>query len=313
MILNISGATQAYLADLNVTQQQINRDTAEVSSGLAVQQPSDDPDADASILQTQADIGLNQQIQSTLGNVTSELQTADSALQAAVQAVQSAGTLASEAANSTATSTDLAGYAQQVAALQQTLVGISQTTFNGSYIFSGDQDTGPMYQLDASQPDGVQQLFSTPSTRVIVDATGTSIPVAETAQQIFDAQNPDGSDASGNVFAAVNSLLTALNNTSLSPSDRQAAIAQAGSAIQTAGTYLNQQLEFYGEAEDRVSASSDLAQKFQTQQQAELSNLRDADIPTVATQLTQAQTQQQAALSAEAEIQQQKNLFSYLA
>ena len=63
---------------------------------------------------------------------------------------------------------------------------------------------------------------------------------------------------------------------------------------------MNQQLEFYGEAEDRVSTATDLAQKFQTQQQAQLSNLRDADIPTVALQLSQAQTDQQAALSAEA-------------
>jgi len=313
MILNISGATQAYLADLNLTQQQINQDTAEVSSGLAVQEPSDDPAAVDSILQTQADIGLNQQVQSNLGSVTSELQTADSAVQSAFQAVQSAATLATQGANSTSTAADRAALAQQVAGLQQTLVGISQTTFNGRYIFSGDQDTGPMYQLDASQPDGVQQLFSAPSTRVIVDSTGTSIPVAETAQQIFDAQNPDGSNASGNVFAAVNSLLTALNDTSLSSSAQQAAIAQAGSALQTAGTYLNQQLAFYGEAEDNITSATDLAQKFQTQEQAELSNLRDANIPAVATQLTQAQTQEQAAISAEAEIQQQKNLFSYLA
>jgi flagellar hook-associated protein 3 FlgL len=312
MILNISGATQAYLADLNVTQQQINQDTAEASSGLAVQEPSDDPAAVTSILQTQADIGIDQQIQSNLGSVTNELQTADSALQSAVQAVETAVSLAAQGGTVTSTAADRAGLAQQVAGLQQTLVGISQTTFNGRYIFSGDQDTSPMYQLDSSQPDGVTQLFSAPSTRVIVDATGTAISVAETAQQIFDAQNPDGSDASGNVFAAVNSLLAALNNTSLSSSDQQAAITQAGSALQSAGTYLNQQLAFYGEAEDRISSATDLAQKFQTQQQAQLSNLRDADIPTVAAQLTQAQTQEQAAISAEAQIQQQKNLFSYL-
>ena len=92
----------------------------------------------------------------------------------------------------------------------------------------------------------------------------------------------------------------------------QQARAAANSALQSAGTYLNQQLEFYGEAEDRVSMSTDLAQKFQTQQQAQLSNLRDADVPTAALQLSQAQTAQQAALSAESEIEQGRNLFSYL-
>ena len=307
MILNISGAAQAYLADLRRTQQQINQASAEVSSGLRVQQPSDDPAAIPSILETQADIAANQQIQSNLSSVTGELQTADSALQTAVQAVESANTIAMQAASGTTTPTEYAALAQQVAGLQQTLVGIANTNYDGRYIFSGDQDTGPAYQLDSSQPDGVKQLIpSGPSTRVIVDATGTAIAVAKTAQEIFDAQNPNGSDANGNVFAAINSLLTALNN------NDQAGVTKAASALQSADTYLNQQLAFYGEAEDRISAATGLAQKFQTQQQSKLSNLRDADIPSVALELSQAQLDEQAALSAQARIQQDRNLFSYL-
>lgn len=310
--LNISGATQAYLANLNGTQQIINQASAEVSSGYRVQQPSDDPEAVPEILQTEADIAANQQVQTNLNNVSTELQTADSALQSAIQIVQNASSLAQEGLSTSATAASRAVLAQQVSGLQQSLVGISNTNYNGVYIFSGDDATSPAYQLDPTQPDGVQQLITAPSTRVIVDASGTSIAVAKTAQEIFDAQNSDGSDATGNVFAAVNSLLTALNDTSLSSSDQQTAISAANSALQSAGTYLNQQLEFYGEAEDRVSMSTDLAQKFQTQQQAQLSNLRDADVPTAALQLSQAQTAQQAALSAESEIEQGRNLFSYL-
>jgi len=306
MVLNISGATQAYLADLNRTQQQINQAQQQVSSGLRVQSPSDDPAAVPAILATQAAIGANQQVQSNLNSVQDELQTADGALQSAVQAVQNAVTLAAQGANSTATASERASLAQEVAGLQQTLVGISRTTFNGRYIFSGDQDTAPAYELDSTQPEGVRQLITAPSTRVITDPTGTAISVGETAQQIFDAQNSDGTPASGNVFAAVNSLLTALQN------NDQAGIAQASDALKSAGTYLNQQLAFYGEAENNVTSALDLAQKFQTQQQQQLSQLRDADIPTVATQLTQAQLDEQAALSAEANISQARNLFSYL-
>lgn len=306
MVMNISGATQSYLGNLDRTQQQINQAQAEVSSGYRVQQPSDDPAAISSILQAQADEGANQQIQSNLGSVTNELGTADSALQSAIQAVESAITLAAQGANSTNTADENASIAQQVAGLQQTLVGISQTTFNGRYIFSGDQDAGPAYQLDSSQTEGVKQLISAPATRTIVDATGTAISVARTAQEIFDPKNGDGSAADGNVFAAVNSLLTALNN------NDQAGIAQASSALHSADTYLNGQLAFYGEAENRISAAASLAQKFQTQQQAQLGSLRDADIPSVALQLSQAQLDQQAALSAEANIEQSRNLFSYL-
>ena len=203
MVLSVSGITQAYLADLNRTQQQINQASTEVSSGLAVQQPSDDPSAIASILQTQADIANNQQVQSNLSSVSGELQTADSALQSAIQIVENATTLASQGAGSTATAaSDRANLAQQVAGLQQTLVGISQT-YNGRYIFSGDQDSGPAYKLfDPTQPNGVQQCaISSSSTRVIVDSTGTAISVAKTAQQIFDPQDPDGASAAGSVFA----------------------------------------------------------------------------------------------------------------
>src|ERR1039458_1336415 len=93
MVLNINGAAQAYLADLNRTQQQINQAQAQVTSGFRVQTPSDDPAAVPSILQVQAEIGSNHQIQSNLGSVTNELGTADSALQSAIQAEAGADAL----------------------------------------------------------------------------------------------------------------------------------------------------------------------------------------------------------------------------
>ena len=295
----ISGATQAYLADLSNTQTQIDRSQAEVSSGYKVQQPSDDPAAVTEILQIQAELGQNQQVQTNLGQVNSELGTADSALQSAVSAVQNAITLAAQGANSANTPDEQANILQEVQGLQQTLVGISQTTVNGRYIFSGDQDSGPAYQLDPTQPNGVQQLISSSATRQIVDANGTTISVAQTAQQIFD--NPNGS-----VFAAIQGLVNALQ------SGNTTTIGQSADALKTASDVLNQGLAFYGEAEDRVTAATGLAQKFQTQETQSLSNIRDADIPTVAVQLSQAQLDQQAALSAEARIAQMPNLFSML-
>ncbi|SPE23321.1 exported hypothetical protein [Candidatus Sulfopaludibacter sp. SbA3] len=122
----------------------------------------------------------------------------------------------------------------------------------------------------------------------------------------FRSPRPRRNCSTPAIFAALNSLLTALNN------NDQAGITQAATSLKSADTYLNQQVAFYGEAENRVAAASDLAQKFQTQQQSQLSNLRDADIPAVALQLSQAQLDQQAALSAESKIMQTPNLFSYL-
>ena len=140
MLPSVSGTTQQYLADLERNQLQLQQAETEISSGLQVQQPSDDPAAIAEISETQAAIAGNTQIQSNLSEVTTEANTADSVLQTAVQALESAISLAAEGATATATPASQAALAQQVSGLQQTLVGISRTTVNGRYIFSGDQD-----------------------------------------------------------------------------------------------------------------------------------------------------------------------------
>jgi flagellar hook-associated protein 3 FlgL len=234
------------------------------------------------------------------------LGTADSALQTAIQAVESATSLGTQGANATATADQRTSLAQQVNGILQTLVGIANTNVDGNYIFSGDDPTQPAYQIDPSQPEGVQQLVFAPATQVIVDVSGTSLSVSKTAQEIFDAQDANGNPTTGNVFAAVNSLATALQN------NNQAGISQAVISLQSADQYLNDQLAFYGQAETSVSTASTVAQQFQTQESSDLSQLRDADVATVAVQLNQEQVQNQAALSAESTLLQQRDLFSYL-
>ena len=51
MFPNVSGATQQYLADVNRTETQLQTVTPQISSGLAVKQPSDNPETITEILQ----------------------------------------------------------------------------------------------------------------------------------------------------------------------------------------------------------------------------------------------------------------------
>jgi flagellar hook-associated protein 3 FlgL len=306
MDFTISAAARQYLNGLNQTQAQINQATSQVSSGLKIQQPSDNPGTIADILQLQSTIAQNTQVQSNLSSESSELGTADSALQSAIQAVQKAITVGEQGASSTVSADTQSQLAAQVAGIQQALVGISATTVNGRYIFSGDNPAQAPYQLDPSAPEGVTQLVTAGSTRMIEDASGTGIAVAKTAAEIFDPQNSDGTPANGNTFAAVNSLLTALQN------GDTAGVSTAVASLQTAYSYLNNQLTFYGEAETQVSTASSLAQQFQLQEKSNLSSLQDANLPAAAEELSQAQTQQQAELSIAAKIEQARNLFDIL-
>jgi len=305
MDLNIKSSTNQYLNDLSNIQRQMAKAQTEVSSGLRVQQASDDPAAIETIFQTQTAVAMNQQTQSNLGSAQTEISAADTALQSSISVVQTVLTVAAQAASSNMSAQDRLNLVDQVSALQQTLVSLSQTMVNGRYIFSGDQNTLPSYQVDPTQPEGVQQLLVTSATRTIADANGAPIAIARTAQQIFDPQ-AGGAPAQGNTFAAVNLLLTALQ------SNTPAGITQATDDLKAAGDYLNNQLSFYGAAESRVSDALSLSQKFQIQEKTNLGQVQNADLASVALQLTQTATEQQAALAVAAKLQQMPTLFSLL-
>jgi len=231
--------------------------------------------------------------------------TAESALESASSLMEQVGSLAAEGANSTTTASERTALSQQVEQVLSQLVSTSQTQYNGTYVFSGDDATAPSYQLDLNSPTGVDQLITAPSTRLIQDATGQTFAVSLTAQKIFDDQNPDGSPAPDNVFAAVNSLRVALAN------NDQTGITNAVSSVQLAQNYLQQQLAFYGGVQDEVTNSITVAQNFQTQYQTALSDETSTNMATAAVDLTQEQDSMQAAIQSEASMP-HTSLFSLL-
>jgi flagellar hook-associated protein 3 FlgL len=308
MLPPLSGNNQSYIDELSRMQAEMDTLQGQVSSGYRVQTPSDDPAAIGPILAAQTRIAQLQQSQTNLGQVQTELQTGDGALQQAIQLVESASSLASQAAtNMTSNSASSAALLQQAQGILQTLVNISATTADGRYIFSGDLDQQALYKVDATQPNGVQQLATATSTRTVTDADGAPLWTSPTATTIFDPSNPNGSPATGNVFAAVNSLITALQN-----NDSAAAAASVGS-LQSADDYLNQQLGYYGIGETRVTDAVNAQSTSLVSEQQQLSGLQDTNVANAAVSLNQLSIEQQAALTSRAQLNQQQTLFNFLA
>src|SRR5580658_1887022 len=212
MISSLNPSDQIFLTGVNQIQQQISAASQQLTSGLKVSVASDAPDQIDDLLQLRADQAQNTQIQSNLSMEQTNAQAADGALGSAIQLMDSATQLAAEGANTTETASSLQALAQQVASVQTEMVSLSQTQVQGRYIFSGDADQSPSYQVDLTATDGVDQLTNASSTRQIQDPEGGAFVAAQTAQQIFASQNPDGTDAGGNVFAALNNLRLALLN-----------------------------------------------------------------------------------------------------
>lgn len=306
MLPYLSGSTQQYLADLQNMNSELNTLTQQLSSGLRVNSVADDPSAVPQIMGLQAQIGRLQQTQTNLTNLQPELQTGDAALQQAMTNVESAISIASQAGNTLTTPASMTALATQVQGIMSNLVKLSNTTSNGRFIFSGDLDQQPLYTLDATQPTGVRQLATATSTRAITDSTGTQIWLSKTSSEIFDSRNPDTTPATDNVFAAVNSLLTALQ--AGSSSGALAAISN----LQAAHDHLNQEQGYYGIGENRVTDTLSSEAQTLVAAQTNLSGLRDVDMATAAVQMNQLQVQQQAALSSRAKIA-GVNLFDFLA
>lgn len=110
-------------------------------------------------------------------------------------------------------------------------------------------------------------------------------------------------NATTNVFQSLQDLSTALTT--------NGDITGATAEVQNALTYVSTQQTFYGNSVDRLNNS----QTFLTQQQTQLteaeSNTLDVNMASAVTNLSQAETTQQALVQAGAQIS-QLNLFSYL-
>lgn len=305
MITNVNPQSALFLNGINQIQNEISQASNQVSSGLQITVASDSPDQIGTLLQLRANLAQNSQVQSNLSLALTDAQAADNALSSSIQLMDTATTLATQGATATSDATTRASLAQQVQSILQQMVSNSQTNVEGVYIFGGDQGT-PQYTYDPTQANPVVTQQTSASTGQIQNPAGGTFQASLSAQQIFDGQDPaTGGPATDNVFNALNTLVTALNN------NDTAGITNSIPLLQAASTQLNSSDAFYGNLEDQIQGATTYASSYGVQLQTEISNIQDADIPTAATELTQANTQLQAAMEMEGQLP-HSSLFNYL-
>ena len=306
MITNLDGPSELFLADMGRIQRRIADASRQVSSGKRILTPSDAPDVIEPLLELRAGLKRNAQIRSNLALAKTEASSADSALTTAVKLMDRARTLAAQGANSTLDAAGRQSLAQEIASLQDQMVACSNTAVQGRFLFSGDQSDSPAYRVDLTADNGAAQVSTAEATRQIEHPAGGSFAAAKTARDIFDPRNLDGSCATDNVFAALNGLRLALVD-----NDRDA-VAASATSLQQASARLGAAQAFYGTVQGRIQDAQSYADALDTRLQTELGQKEDADVAAAATELTQANTQLQAAFQMKAGLP-TKSLFDYLA
>ncbi|HUX65967.1 MAG TPA: flagellin [Terriglobales bacterium] len=280
---------------LNQTQQSQNTALTQVETQQRVNLPSDDPAAAALFSSNQAQGAQITQYLQNINSLTGELQTGDSALASAVTVLNRAVTLGTSGASGTLSNTDMQALGQEVGQIQQQMVSVANSTFQGTSVFGGTA-AGPAYVADASQPDGVRYQGNTTVNQVEV-APGAMTTVNVPGSQIFQ-------NASGSVFQALNDLKTALD--SGNHAGAQTAVTEVSGAL----AQLNQQRVFYGTTIDRLNTTQTFLNNEQLNLTSQQTTLTGADLAQAITQLSSAETARSAILAAGSRIS-QMSLLNY--
>ena len=295
-ITNLVGS----LDQAQAKQQQLS---SELSSGVSITSLSDNPvGAGQNVLllnQIQQDDSFTQS--SSL--VTGQLQVADSALGQVVSQLTSAISAATAANNGTMNASDLKATAQELTGVLNEITSLANSNYQGQYIFSGGKTNTTPFTTSAGTSPAVTSYNGDQDVNYLESPNGQKVQLNVPGNQIFL-----GSGANS-VFGALNSLIA---DYSSGTADTTQAVSDT-TALGTALNYVSQQRVTIDNSINQLSAASGAIASEQTQLTAAQTDLMQADIPTVSTQLSLTATQQTALEDVIAQLEStSNNLFSKL-
>jgi flagellar hook-associated protein 3 FlgL len=282
----------------SIEQSQTNQQNAvqQLATGRRINNLSDDPASAAALVTNNAQSSAVDQFLSNASDAQGKLQTADSVMSNAVEIMTTAITVGTEGANGTLSASDRQALAQQVQGMQQQMLGLANTSYQGVYIFGGTNVTSQPFTADSSSANGVQYQGNSNVTSIQV-GDGQSVQTNVSGSQLF-------LNSSGNVFQALNDLSTALTSGT--------GIEAANTEVQQAFSQLGTQRVFYGNALTQVQSSQSFLNQEQVNLSTQQNQLAGANLTSVIANESQAQVNLQAALSATGQLLSLPNLFSFL-
>jgi flagellar hook-associated protein 3 FlgL len=289
--------TPDILSDLYTAESQAQTAIEQLASGQLINMPSDNPAGAAELVQNQAEQAQTDQFLQNTSSVEGLLQTADSTLSSVVGALNQAIAIGTQGSNGTNDAADLKALAQQVQGIQSQVVNWANTSYQGNYIFAGSATNAAPFTLDPTAPDGVTYNGNTDTNSVEI-ADGNNVQTNLSGSQVFQGSG-------GDVMGALQQLITALN------SGNTAAVGTATSQLGNALNYLSQQRVFYGDVLDQLNSNQSYLQQEQVNLQSEQNSIDGVNMAQAATNLSQAETTENAVLAALAKVI-PDNLLQYL-
>ena len=286
------------VASLNSSTLSEQKLTSELSSGLRVASLSDDPVAAGQASLLASSISQDDSFVQNASTTQSLMQVADSALGSVVTQLTSALSLAVAGNNGTESAADLTSLSQQLASVRDQVVSLANTSYQGTYIFAGSQGNVQPYTVDTSTSPATTTYNGDAQVGSITTENGQQLQNGLAGSAVFSAPGAD-------VMSALNNLVADF------ASGTPSSTASTDVGLLTAAlNNIAQQQSVLGSSLSRLESASTYAQTDAVNRTAAASALVAADPATVATQLSAAETQNQALMSVISTVEKQ-SLFDF--
>ncbi len=276
--------------------------TSELSSGVRVTSLGQDPVAAGENVLLLGQIQQDDSFTESADAVSGQLQVADSALGSVVSQLTQAISLATSANNGTMNASDVKSISSQLAGILDEVQSLANSSYQGQYIFAGGQ-TGTSPFTTSSGTLGVTTYSGDDDVNYLQLPNGQKVQMNVPGDRIFLGSGTNS------VFAALNALVADYATGTV---DTQQAVSDT-TALSTALGYVSQQRVTIDNSITQLNDASGAVTNEQTQLTAAQTNLMQADVGQVASQLSLAETQQTALENVFAELSSAANdLFSKL-
>jgi flagellar hook-associated protein 3 FlgL len=279
--------------------QQAENDAAQqLSTGRRVNQPSDNPAAEAAMIGENSRAASVDQYTANSDSLTNVLNTANSTLNSVTNLLQRAVSLGVEGANGVMNQSDLNSIAEEVSGIQSQMLSLANTSYAGQYLFAGTATGSAPYVAESVTPGQIDYVGNSQQMKVQV-GTGLSVAANLPGSSIF-------SQPGANVFDGLQSLIAALQ------SGDSSSIATAEVAVNNSLDAVNTAQVFYGGTVNELTNNESFLSQEKLNITTYQNTLVSADVATAATNATASETALNATVAAASQVYQQVNLLDYL-
>lgn len=287
--------TNDLLRDISSNRNELAKIQNQVSSGVKVRNPSDEPTAFATSKGLEEQIARNDEYQNAIESGLTQSRVAQDSLDAMSDQMVDLKRIVTQGANDTALQdSDREALADEVAGIRENLVDRLNTSTDGRYLFAGTQVDQQPFELE-----GTDVTYNGNDSELTVPVNdGMEVKISMTGDEVTDVNGDNLFDMLGRIETALRDNDDAGVKAEMENVDNAVAhIASAGSNL---GSRINQ-LEF----------SNEQFEVGNNNLKSEVSRLVDTDYAEALSELQKFQTAYQAALSANSELM-QTNLLNFL-